>query len=50
MPSVPPLEFDERGQLQPGIYTLTPDQVVQHFGQSSARREKLAGIFVEIVA
>jgi len=50
MPTATPLEFDERGQLRPGIYTLTPDQVVQNFGQSSARREKLASIFIEITA
>jgi hypothetical protein len=45
----PTLRFDATGQLEPGIYLLAPSEVVERFGQATARREQLGRVFTEIV-
>ena len=44
------VRFDATGQLAPGIYLLTPNEVVELFGQATARREQLGRVFLEIVS
>lgn len=44
------VRFDTNGQLEPGIYLLAPADVVELFGQATARREQLARVFTEIIA
>ena len=43
------VRFDASGQLSPGIYPLTPAEIVSLFGQGNARREQLGRVFLEMV-
>jgi hypothetical protein len=43
------LRFDASGELEPGIYLLTANEVLAQFGRATARREQLGRIFTEIV-
>ena len=41
-------DFDELGNLTPGIHVATWDEIVQRFGWTSRRRELLAGLNVAL--